>query len=779
MSSKVIYTMFFRPLFRDFIRPSASTLSTLVLSVLIPSATHAQTAVISPQAVSVHAGSSYKFSVAVSGAQNPSGAWYVAGGYQNGVIDGDGTYHAPNAVPSPSTIAFGFIYNGSNNSTSSTLTITNPVPVVTHTNPSTFTQLSFPMLIVGSLFIPGATVTIQGTTYTPVYNDSSQLYIPSVTLTTPPINGSVAVTITNPDPGTSSTAFNVPSTFPGLTAVSPSTLPLGWSTVSVTGTGFTSSSVVTRDGRPLQTTFVSSTALTGYGYEPAWKTGSAVIGVIPKIGSPSESNQTLPVATALIPYNTAARFATQAGMGPRPDLVEHIQKIGLAPFLLEQMNLPGVAYIPNETPRLTYLHAALGSAASVLRMRVAAALNSYIPNQAIFLEYQSFVPWEQKLESDVTGNYRQILTDITADPRLGLFLSNAGNDVSATNPNLHPTQNFARELMQLFSLGTNLLNDDGSFQLDSTGQPLPAYDQNTVLDLSRALTGWDLPTPVNPAFTAFNIDESQVLTPVLANHDQGSKTLFGTTTLPAGQTVTQDRDQALTAIFNHPNLPPFVVQILIHHLVTSNPSAAYIKRVVTVFKNNGKGVRGDMSAVIAAILLDKEARAGDTKLNAADGFLQDPQLFQLFTISALQNPGTDGQPVYMDANLGQDWWYVRTVFDFYPQAALIPGTTINSPEFTLFNNLSALERTQLLYGMVTGSINGFGSEYQANSWLFNAFTNVTDLVTGLNHLLYHGQMSAAEQTAIINYCNGISNQNQAFASAIFLALNADGNTVTH
>ena len=783
--------MFSRPRFNlRFLRPSAlppsqrnqtriQPLRLLLGAVLaLPLVSLAQTAVISPANVSVHANGTQSFAVAVTGAPNPNGSWYVLGGLQNGYVEQNGTYHAPNVVPSPSTITLGFIYNGSNNNTTQQLTITNPVPVVTSANPSTFTGLNFNLLLSGAYFLPGATVTIQGTTYTNVLNNGAQLYVANVTLTTPPTNGSIPVVVTNPNPGASSATLNVPSIFPSAASVSPSILAPGWNTVVVTGSGFTPGSVVTLDGRPMKTTYTSPTSLSGYGYEPAWKTGTSVIGVIPSPGAPTESSVTLNIKATALPYDIAARFATQAAMGPRPDVVEQIQQLGFKNFLTQQLALPGAVYSPNDMPRLDYLHAALSSNTSLLRLRVAAALNSYIPNQAIFLEYQSFVPWEQKLEADATGNYRQILTDITADPRLGNFLSNAGNDVT-NNSNIHPTQNFARELMQLFSLGTNLLNDDGSFQVDATGQPLPAYDQNTVLDLSRALTGWDLPTPVNPAFTAFLIDESQVLTPVEANHDHGAKTLFGNVNLPAGQTTTQDRDQALNAIFNHPNLPPFVSKILIHHLVTSNPSPAYVQRVVNVFKNNGKGVRGDMSAVLTAILLDKEARAGDKKAGANDGFLQDPQLFQVFATSALQDPGTDTQEIYLGAHLGQQWWLPATVFDFYPQAANIPGTTVNSPEFTLFNNLSVLQRSQFLYGIVSGTIAGFDTEYEANSWLFNAFTNVPDLVDGLNHLLYHGQMSSAQQAAITSYCAGIPNQQQAFTAAIFLALNGDGYTVTH
>ena len=334
--------------------------------------------------------------------------------------------------------------------------------------------------------------------------------------------------------------------------------------------------------------------------------------------------------------------------------------------------------------------------------------------------------------------------------------------------------------MQLFTLGTSMLNDDGSVQVGADGQVVPTYDQNTILDLSRALTGWNYGPVVNSQYVSFGIDFSQPLAPSDQYHDHGAKTLFGTVQLPAGQSIVTDRTAALNAIFNHSNLPPFVSVRLIQQLVKSNPTPAYVARISAVFENNGKGVRGDLSAVVSAILLDPEARAGDTAQVAAnDGFLQDPLLFEAFAMNVLQQTQWDGEPVYVPGKLGEDFWHPNSVFGFFPATYQIPGTSTNSPQFSLFNNLTQIHRTQYLWGMISGQTSGFMPQYQSSSWLFNAFTNVPDLVDGLNHQLFHGQMPAATQSEILNYCSGIPAMNDAFAAAIFLAMNSDSYNVAH
>ena len=408
------------------------------------------------------------------------------------------------------------------------------------------------------------------------------------------------------------------------------------------------------------------------------------------------------------------------------------------------------------------------------------ALQSFIVNQGTTEEFQTYAPWETKLEADSLGNFRQLMNDMVSDTRLGEFLNLPGNYMTADGSG-HPNQNFAREFMQLFTLGTALLNDDGSTQLDANGEVIPTYDQNTIQDLSRAFTGWNYGPVVNQQYVSFGIDFSQPLAAFDQYHDHGAKTLFGKVQLPAGQDIVADRTAALNAIFNHPNLPPFIASRLISQMVKSNPTPAYVSRISAVFENNGKGVRGDMAAVVTAILLDSEARAGDTatQVGVNEGYMQDPLLFEAFAMNILQQTVWDGQTIYLPGKLGEDFWHANSVFGFYPATYLIPGTTTNSPQFSLFNNLTQLHRSQYLYGIISGATSGFLNTYQANSWLFTAFTNVPDLVDGLNHQLFHGQMPAATQSEILNYCSGIADQQQAFQAAIFLAMNSDSYNVVH
>ena len=214
--------------------------------------------------------------------------------------------------------------------------------------------------------------------------------------------------------------------------------------------------------------------------------------------------------------------------------------------------------------------------------------------------------------------------------------------------------------------------------------------------------------------------------------------------------------------------------------MTSNPSPAYVARISAVFENDGKGVRGNLAAVVQAILLDPEARAGDTAPVAAnDGFLQDPLLWEAFVMNVLQQTQWDGEVIYLPGKLGQDWFHPNSVFSFYPGMFTIPGTTTNSPQWALLNNLTQLHRSQYLYGILTGQTSGFSTAYQSGSWLYTGFFTLPDLVDALNHQVFHGQMPAATQTAILNYCSGVSDPNQAFTDAIFLALNSDSFNVTH
>ena len=732
---------------------------------------------ITPANPQVHAGGTVQLAVNIAGAPPTSGYWFLNGTGDVGYIDNNAVYHAPLVVPSPSTATIGYYLNGSSLPTmTTTATVTNPVPQPRTASVSVINQMTTPIAINGTGFLPTSVMYVQGKALPTTYYSSTWIGA-NVTLTTAQ-RGSVRLTVENPGPGASSGSIVIPSSFPYLGSISPAGLTTGLISLQVKGSGFDANTKVLRDGRPLVVTLNSSTLITATGYLPPWGTSAtSTITVVPSTGSVVTGTKTLPITYPPVAFDTAARFTTQAAFGPRPLLTEHIQQVGLQGFLKEQMALPPLTYPSGVLPRYPFLEA-VSNSNTLLRLRVTLALESFIDNQAITEEFQSFAPWEQTIEGDAFGNFRQLMTDIASNPRMGDFLNLPGNN--ATTSSSQPNQNFARELMQLFTIGTVMLNDDGTMQTDSTGRLIPSYDQNTIQDMARVFTGWNFAPTVNANYTAFNIDWSQPLMPQDQYHDHGSKTLFGTVQLPAGQDIVTDRTAALNAIFNHPNVPAFVGTRLIEQLVKSNPTPAYVQRISAVFENNGKGVRGDLGAVVQAILLDPEARAGDTTAVAAsDGFLQDPLLWEAFVMNVLQQTQWDGQVIYLPGNLGQNFWHPVSVFSFYPAQFTIPGTTTNSPEWALQNNITQLHRSQYLYGILTGQTSGFSTAYQAGSWLYTGFFTVPDLIDAMNHQMFHGQMPAATQAAILSYCSGISDPNQAFTDAIFLALNSDSFNVVH
>lgn len=718
-----------------------------------------------------------QFYATANGQLVSGGNWGVGPSFAFGGIDGNGLYMAPDELPSPATSTIYYFLPGCTRQTN--IALLNYAPQIASFEPAVLWQLNTVVTIHGSNFLPGATLTINGqptpVTFLDKFRLSVNLNLPSAV--SQPLN----LVVTNPDPGSASAALSLPTNFPTFTSVTPSTFVGGVNTLILAGTGITDYSRFTFDGKPLYPTRAANGTYTASIFVAPWRTGSIQVAVNSIDGAPASSTQTIPIQSTTIPFDLAARFSTQAAFGPRIDIVQHIQQVGLQAFVAEQLAQPPVTYTQPGyfSARSQYMRAA-AYGNSLLRLRVATALGSFIVNVADNNDYASYSHWEGILENGAFGSYRDLLTNITADPRMGNYLNLAGDNASS-NPNLHPNQNYARELMQLFTLGSFLLNQDGSLQLTADGQPIPTYDQNTLLDLTRALTGWNYAAPVDPSFTSQGIDYSQPLIARDDLHDHGAKTLFGSIHLPAGQDIVADRAQALDSIFNHPNLPPFVSRILIQHLVKSNPSPAYIQRIGNVFKDNGRGVRGDMAAVVSAILLDPEARVGDSRPSPDDGFLQDPVLFQAFAINALQQDYPDNQPTFTPGQIGQPFWYAPSVNGFYSPAALIPGTSILSPEFSLWNNLSLVHRSQLLYGIISGSVNGFGNDYINRSWLFQNFKNVPDLVDALDHLLYHGTMPPATKSSIVDYCASLdpANPRQQFLSAIFLALNSDSFNVTH
>ncbi|MFM7396360.1 MAG: DUF1800 family protein [Gammaproteobacteria bacterium] len=283
-----------------------------------------------------------------------------------------------------------------------------------------------------------------------------------------------------------------------------------------------------------------------------------------------------------------------------------------------------------------------------LRQRVAFALSEiFVVSQvgALLNLPNATADFHDMLTRNAFGNYRNLLEEVTLHPAMGIYLSMLGNQKAVAGTNLRPDENYAREMMQLFSVGLVQLNIDGSVRNDAAGQPLSTYNQNVIEGFAKVFTGWKWECPSTTPNCTFATTRPQ-LAPVFGynqvkpmrlyadQHETGSKLVLSysgaalpNATIPAGQTGAQDLKDALDNVFNHPNVGPFISKQLIQKLVTSNPSPAYVQRVAERFNNDGNGRRGNLEAVVRAILLDTEARSIPTGSAASSaGKLKEPLL---------------------------------------------------------------------------------------------------------------------------------------------------------
>ncbi len=269
-----------------------------------------------------------------------------------------------------------------------------------------------------------------------------------------------------------------------------------------------------------------------------------------------------------------------------------------------------------------------------LRQRVAFALSEImVVSQLGVLNNQpySLASYYDMLARNAFGNYRDLIEDVTLHPAMGVYLSMLGNEKPDPVNNIRPDENYARELMQLFSIGLVELNIDGTVRTDGQGRPLPTYDQSIIEGFAHVYTGWTYAG--SPVFRGARPTLLNQVVPMQlwqSFHDTGSKTLLNDFIVPAGQSGDRDLAMALDNIFNHPNIGPFIATRLIERLTTSNPSPQYVERVARVFNDNGTGVRGDLGAVVKAILLDPDARSNPN--SDTDGKIKEPllRLTQLF-----------------------------------------------------------------------------------------------------------------------------------------------------
>ena len=428
------------------------------------------------------------------------------------------------------------------------------------------------------------------------------------------------------------------------------------------------------------------------------------------------------------------RFLEQATFGPTDELDQRVRRIGLRVWLAEQFAAnypsttnpyPDLDLKPNQVPvgcpfaqqtpeyrecrrdyysmylvqRWFFKEAFYGEAQ--LKHRVAWALSQlWVTSGQNVRQASHMIAYHKILSQHSFGNYRDLMKDMTLNPTMGGYLD------MAFSTNNNPNENYAREILQLFTVGLFMLNQDGTQQLDSNNQPIPTYDQDTVNNFTKVFTGWSFCNNGNdPACSSAIPGTVNFKDPLLlnqSNHDITSKSLLSypnavNENINAKLDGNVELEQALDNIFYHPNVAPFVSKYLIQHLVTSDPTPAYVGRISAVFNNDGNGVRGDLKAVVKAILLDPEAR-GDVKTDPNFGKLREPvqlttNIYRHFDVqSADGTQQSDGVVTIIPTIMGQNSFNAPTVFNYYTPSYVIPGTALLAPEFQILNTGSSINR---------------------------------------------------------------------------------------
>ncbi len=491
----------------------------------------------------------------------------------------------------------------------------------------------------------------------------------------------------------------------------------------------------------------------------------------------------------------AVRLLRQATFGPTEADLARVRALGPAGWVDEQFSLPATAYpdwpyVPANRPdscvddrtqpvrpdsycardnyslyplQVEFFRSSLEQP-DQLRGRVAFALSQvFVVSGVDNGRNYAMRHYQQNLRDRAFGNFYDLLVSVTLSPVMGDYLdmvnNNKANPAAGTNPN----ENYAREILQLFTIGLFELNPDGTLKRDAAGKPVPTYDLDEIEGFARAFTGWTYPTV--PGANPRNNNPRNYLgnmIPVAATHEFGTKQLLLGVTAPANLTPQADLAFAHRNIFDHPNVGPFVGRQLIQKLVTSDPTPGYVARVASAFANNGAGQRGDLRAVVRAILLDPEAR-GARKIDPGYGKLAEPVLFMTSVARAF---GARSDGVYFrsaSSQLGQFVFYPPSVFNYYPPDYVVPGTTLLGPEFGIQTTNTAIARTNVAnsllfsariapdpsyYGAIGTSLDL--APYQAVA------ADASALADRLDRNLMAGRMSAAMKAAIASAVNAVA-----------------------
>lgn len=472
----------------------------------------------------------------------------------------------------------------------------------------------------------------------------------------------------------------------------------------------------------------------------------------------------------------AARLLTQATFGPTRGDIDQVQTIGMENWLEQQFTLSGesqLAYVQQYSngsgrgPRHEIWWKSAVDGEDQLRQRVAFALSQLfvVSDSGYTLANAQYgiTAYYQMLLDNAFSNYRELLEQVTLHPVMGIYLSMLQNGKGDMLASTRPDENYAREVLQLFTIGLHNLNIDG------TTDGSPAFTQEQVEAFARVFTGWNYADAGRWDRRLFtNADMINPMEPFEEYHDTSEKVLlsYGSATvngtLPAGGSARDDMEKALDNIFYHPNVGPFVVQQLIKRLVTSNPSRQYVSDVANVFNNDGTGTRGNMKAVIKALLMHDEAR--NIPDFAAYGKLREPvlrlsHLWRTFGVlpgsqsSPVRNEYNTVSPQLMDLEVdtGQAPLKSASVFNFFQPsfspAGPVADQNLQAPEFELFTDSNELATSNRIGRQIQQySVSSISDDEHPVSFLDFTFEiglagDVNELLDHLNVVLLAGNMS--------------------------------------
>jgi uncharacterized protein (DUF1800 family) len=481
----------------------------------------------------------------------------------------------------------------------------------------------------------------------------------------------------------------------------------------------------------------------------------------------------------------ASRFLAQASLGSTRRDIARVREVGYAGWVDEQLAMPVISSRWEWLKSKGYDAAAnkfniagfdnvawrwLISSPDSLRQRVTFALSEIVVIGVDGLEnaggWKAFggAAWLDMLDANAFGNLRNLLQQVSTSLQMGSFLTFRGNAKASATTGAVPDENYARELLQLFMIGLVELNLDGTPRLVN-GQPIETYTQTDISGLARVFTGWDID------YAGANNDipdhHRRPMLQVPSRYETGAKTFLGLT-IPAGTEATKSLTMALDHLYAHTNVPPFWSRQLIQRLVTSNPSPAYVERVARVFQNDGTGQRGNLSAVVRAILLDVEARTDSPSDQPMAGKVREPILRLLawaraWGVRSASDNWAMGNTSDPATRLGQSPLRSPSVFNFFRPAYVPPNSAFSSsglvaPELQLTNESTVAGYLNFMQTLVAGSISDIVPDY---STLLTLADSPAALVTEINTVMAAGQLSAATQTLIVGAINAMSRANDA------------------